>query len=66
MTQGSGRGTRTTWLTVDDVAARSGLTAADVRAAAVRREITAVSTHPRSRGDWMFRTADVERWLATR
>ncbi len=54
----------TGWLTVADVARRSSRTPEEVRAAVVRREVSAVSTHPQARGDWMFRVADVERWLA--
>jgi len=65
MTQGT-RGTATIWLTVAQVAERAGLDPADVRAAAVRREVVAVSTHPRAGGDWMFRSSDVDRWLAGR
>jgi hypothetical protein len=56
----------TGWLTVAEVAERAGLDAAEVRAAAVRRELVAVSTHPRGGGDWMFRAADVDRWLTAR
>ena len=65
MTQGP-REPGTTWLTVAEVAERAGMDAADVRAAAARRELVAVSTHPRAGGDWMFRSADVDRWLAAR
>ncbi len=65
MTQGT-QGTATIGLTVADVAERAGLETADVRAAAVRRELVAVSTHPRAGGDWMFRSSDVDRWLAGR
>jgi hypothetical protein len=65
MTQGT-REPGTAWLTVAEVAGRAGVEAAEVRAAAVRREIVAVSSHPRAGGDWMFRSADVDRWLAGR
>jgi hypothetical protein len=65
MTQGT-REPGTAWLTVAEVAERAGVEAAEVRAAAVRREIVAVSSHPRAGGDWMFRSADVDRWLAGR
>ena len=65
MTQGT-REPGTVWLTVAEVAERAGLDAADVRAAAVRRELAAVSTHPRGGRDWMFRATDVDRWLAGR
>jgi hypothetical protein len=54
------------WLTVDEVAALAGAPAAEVRNAVTDRKLNGVSTHPASRGDWMFRQADVDTWLATR
>ncbi len=67
MTIGTGRAADSgAWLTVDEVAAEAGIPAAEVRAAALRRDVAAVSTHPRGGGDWMFRRADVARWLERR
>jgi hypothetical protein len=53
-------------MTVREVAEAAGIDVVDVRAAAVRRELPAVSSHPRGGGDWMFKVVDVERWLAAR
>ena len=67
MTQGTVSRTGTNgWMTVREVAEAAGVDVVDVRAAAVRRELPAVSSHPRGGGDWMFKVVDVERWLAAR
>jgi excisionase family DNA binding protein len=54
------------WLTVDEVAALAGAPAAEIRRAVAHRKLNGVSTHPASGGDWMFRQADVDAWLAAR
>jgi hypothetical protein len=40
--------------------------ATEIRKAAQDRKLSGVSTHPNSRGDWMFRSTDVDVWLAAR
>jgi hypothetical protein len=56
----------TTWLSVDEVAAMADVPAIEIRKAAQDRKLSGVSTHPASRGDWMFRSKDVDIWLAAR
>jgi hypothetical protein len=56
----------TTWLSVDEVAALADVPATEIRKAVQDRKLTGVSTHPASRGDWMFRSNDVDVWLAAR
>jgi hypothetical protein len=57
----------TTWLSVDEVAALADVPASEVRKAAQERKLSGVSSHPAaSRGDWMFRSNDVDAWLAAR
>jgi excisionase family DNA binding protein len=54
------------WLTVEDVAALSGLTPAEVRREVSERRLPGVTTHPAGGGDWMFRREDVDAWVARR
>lgn len=51
-------------MNIAEIARYAGTSPATVRAAIERRDLEAVTTHPRSPGHWMVRRDEVDRWVA--
>ncbi len=51
-------------MNIAEIARYAGTSPATVRAAIERRDLEAVTTHPRQPGQWMARQEDVDHWVA--
>jgi hypothetical protein len=51
-------------MNIEEIAQRAEVSLAVVRSAIERRQLNAVTTHPKNPGQWMVRRDDGDRWIA--